>query len=189
MSIQHDDPAAIVERLDALLLGDGSPEDAMDVSTIDGLMAAALAGPGRLGFEAVLPWVWDADEGRAEPGFASRARAVEIFTLLRQHWLDVDAALRRDDYTPVIYRNASRDGRPGAAVIDEWCRGFLLGLRLQAIAALPPDLDVLLRPVRLYGSEEGWDELDRLALPASEHEAIAAGLGATAQALRRHFRG
>ena len=195
MSVATDrvEPDAVVDRLAQLLLSDASPESAMDISTLDGFMAAALAGPATSHLSDLLPWIWDADGGTKEPNFRSEAEAEELIALVIQHWNDVATTLADapEDYAPIVYQRPATDDRAEVSVIDEWCYGYALGLQLQAldVEQLPNALKDMLGPIFLYGTEDGWEQLERLELSDEQHESIAEALPGIVVALREHFHG
>ena len=192
-------PAADLDRLAELLGSDASPEHVMDISTLDGFIAAALAGPDQPELADVLPWMLDPERTDEQVSFGSEADAQELITLIAQHWRDTADILADspEDYEPVLYLEGSDDGDDeaaeqgeGVSIIDDWCFGFVLGLQLQdeVFERLPDELKDLLGPVFLYGSEEGRAELERLQLTPEQHESIAQALPGIVVALYRHFR-
>ena len=193
-------PAADLDRLAELLDSEASPEHVMDISTLDGFIAACVAGPDRPELGDVLSWVLDPDRTGGEVSFGSEVDAQELLTLVAQHWHDTDDVLADspEEYEPVLYlqesEGAAADADAGDAevsVIDDWCSGFVLGLQLQTdvFERLPDELKDLLGPVFLYGTDEGRAELDRLQLSLEQHESIAQALPGIVVALYRQFRG
>jgi hypothetical protein len=71
-----------IEKLDAFLLSDGGLENAMDVSTLDGFLCAVLSGPKVITPSEWIRWVWDREEGKQAPEFASEKQAQRILGLL-----------------------------------------------------------------------------------------------------------
>ena len=191
-------PAADLDRLAELLDSEASPEHVMDISTLDGFIAACLAGPDRPQLGDVLPWILDPERSGEEVSFGSEADAQELLTLVAQHWHDTDDILADspEDYEPVLYLQESEGddadaGDAEVSVIDDWCSGFVLGLQLQTdvFERLPGELKDLLGPVFLYGTDEGRAELERLQLTLEQHESIAQALPGIVVALYRQFRG
>ena len=190
-------PAADLDRLAELLDSEASPEHVMDISTLDGFIAACLAGPDRPQLGDVLSWILDPERSGEEVSFGSEADAQELLTLVAQHWHDTDDILADspEDYEPVLYLQESEGddadaGDAEVSVIDDWCSGFVLGLQLQTdvFERLPDELKDLLGPVFLYGTDEGRAELDRLQLSLEQHESIAQALPGIVVALYQHFR-
>lgn len=181
-------------------MSDASPENALDISALDGFIAAALAGPDRPHLGDVLPYMLDQDPSEREISFGVEVEAEELVSLIAQHWHDTEQTLASSpqDYAPLLYvqeSNAEEAGQgtveSGAVtIIDDWCYGFIIGLQqTDAFERLPDDLKGLLRPVFLFGTEEGAEELKRMRLTREEHERIADGLAGIVVALYQHFRG
>lgn len=180
-------PAADLDRLAELLDSDASPEHVMDISTLDGFIAGAMAGPDAIELAEVLPWILDPEGSVQEPSFASEQEAQELVALIAQHWADTAEILADspEDYEPVLYLQETEDAEGDAAgegaqvsIIDDWCAGFVLGLQLHddLFERLPDELKDMLGPVFLYGTEEGHEELERLQLSPEQHESIAEAL-------------
>lgn len=191
-------PAADLDRLAELLGSDATPEHVMDISTLDGFIAACLAGPDRPQLSEVLPWILDPERTEQEVDFGSEAEAQETLALIAQHWGDTAEILAAspEDYEPVLYLEGSDDEDEEAdgeevSIIDDWCFGFVLGLQLQddVIERLPEELKDMLGAIFLYGTEEGRPELERLQLTPEQHESIAHALPGVVAALYEHFQG
>jgi uncharacterized protein len=73
-----------IEELDAFLLADDDLENAMDVSTFDGFLCAALSGPNVIVPSEWMRWVWDKEEGAQAPEFTSEKQAQRILSNLRR---------------------------------------------------------------------------------------------------------
>lgn len=194
-------PTADLDRLAELLASDASPEHVMDISMLDGFVAAIVAGPDQPQLADVLPWILDPDRTDEEVSFGSEADAQELVALVAQHWHDTAETLADDPegYEPVLYLQGPEDedgevvvgDGQEVSIIDDWCSGFVLGLQLQSdvFERLPDELKDLLGPVFLYGTEEGRPELERLQLTPEQHESIAQALPGIVVALYRHFSG
>lgn len=192
---QQPETGDVLEKLDELLRTDGLPENVADVSTLDGLVAGALVGPQDVPLADLMAWVWDDEAGEAAPNRKStelRPVLDEIAALVEQHWNDT-AVLLQDDpdgYAPIIYA-AETEGQGEVSGIDEWCWGFVRGMRLSGVEFedLPDELQELVAPVFLYGTEEGWAQLEELNVTREQHETIAEALGAIVVALLAHYQG
>ena len=101
-------PSADLDRLAELLMSEASPDNAMDISTLDGFIAAVLAGPDGPELGELLPMMLGQDEPGQELGFRSEAEAGELVALIAQHWRDTAQTLARhpEDYQPVVYAQA-----------------------------------------------------------------------------------
>ncbi len=193
-------PMADLDRLAELLGSNASPEHVMDISTLDGFIAAALAGPDQPRLADVLPWILDPERTEQDVGFGSEEEAQELIALIGQHWHDTADILADspEDYEPVLYLEGADDADGDVfvdgeevSIIDDWCYGFVLGLQLQTdvFERLPDALKDMLGPIFLYGTEEGRPELERLQLTPEQHESIAEALPGIVAAVYAHFRG
>jgi uncharacterized protein len=61
-------------------------------------------------------------------------------------------------------------------IVGEWCYGYMRGVALDAYAwsATDADIESLLRPIQLWGTEEGWRRIEAMsdADKARERNAI-----------------
>ena len=174
-----------IVRLDEFFMREGGPEDTMDVAMLDGYLAAVVSGPRLIMPGEMLRWVWDTERGAAQPEFQSNEEAQDIIGLIMRQWNAVNDALTHSpqSYEPLINeRQIEGDTIP---VIDEWCMGYYKGISLD-LAGWTPLLvsqPALFSSILLYGTEEGWEQLQRKKLSVAEHEAIADSLGDSARAI------
>ncbi len=75
MNVIPDTPLSNEEigELDAFLMSDATPDDCMDIVTLDGFLTALAIGPKLVPPSVWLPLVWGCEE---EPAFESSAQAV-----------------------------------------------------------------------------------------------------------------
>ena len=180
---------AELDELDRFLLDAEGIDESMDISMLDGFLAAVLSGPTTILPSEWMRWVWDVEKGEDSPIFSGMDEAQRIMGLLMRHMNDVANTLHGapEQYEPLIQENPN-DGDP-IPVIDEWCLGFMKGMSLDSTGWLPitigrPDW---LSTVILYGTEEGWEQLKRKPLSIEEHRLRAAGLGQTVRSVHAHF--
>jgi len=116
-----------LEQLDAWLMSDDSPEECMDISMLDGFLAAIVSGPVVMPSEW-LPAVWGPGEWR---GFRSEQEAKRILTLIMRLQNDVALSLHDDPskFEPIFYENRAVD--PPVEIADEWCYGYMRGVKLR----------------------------------------------------------
>ena len=153
-----------IEKLDAFLLSDGGLENAMDVSTLDGFLCAVLSGPKVITPSEWIRWVWDREEGKQAPEFASEKQAQRILGLLMRHANDIAVTLSQvpKEYEPLFFERDVKGGT--VSIVDEWCCGYMKGIALDPvgwqplIAARPCWFEV----IHLYGTEGGWNKLKTL---------------------------
>jgi uncharacterized protein len=185
MKLLNDGPLADEEirELDEFLLEAEGIDEAMDLSTLDGFLTAILCGPKTILPSEWLHWVWDMERGEDVPVFEDQAQAQRILGLLMRHMNDIAETLHEapEDYEPVLMENPN-DGAP-IPIIDDWCAGFMKGVQLDRDGWLPvlvgkPEW---LSTILLYGTEEGWEALQKKELSLDEHKALANGLADSVQ--------
>jgi uncharacterized protein len=74
-----------IDQLDDFLTSDSAPDEAMDVSMMDGFMSALASGPNLVMPGAMLAWIWDAKHGQDLPTFASADESNGIVGLIIRH--------------------------------------------------------------------------------------------------------
>lgn len=112
-----------IDQLDDFLTSDSAPDEAMDVSMMDGFITALASGPNLMMPGTMLAWIWDAEHGQGLPTFASADESKDIVGLIIRHWNSVNDTLNHAsaEYEPLILKRES-DGRV-ISVIDDWCEG------------------------------------------------------------------
>ena len=111
-----------LEDLDEFLLEEGILDERMDLSTLDGFLTAFAICPCEFGEDEWLPWVWDMEDGKAQPKFSSEAEVSYIFSLLTRHYNSIVETFNTNPaaFDPIFWR-----GEVWGA--SEWCEGFIKG--------------------------------------------------------------
>jgi uncharacterized protein len=129
------------------------------------------------------------ESGKDAPTFKDQAHAQRILGLLMRHMNDIAETLRKvpEHYEPLLMENPN-NGNP-ILIIDEWCSGFMKGVHLDSDGWLPvvvgkPDW---MSTITLYGTEEGWEVLEKKNLSLDEHGALAAGLAGAVQQIHAYW--
>ena len=172
-----------INELDQFLLDTEGIEESMDVSTLDGFLTAIACGPKTIMPSEWMRWVWDMERGEDAPEFKDQTQAQRILGLLMRHMNDIAQTLHEapEQYEPLLLDNPN--GGDPIPILDEWCLGFMKGVRLDSEGWLPvvvgkPDW---MSTIMLYGTEEGWEALKKKDLSLDEHKALADGLAGTVQ--------
>jgi uncharacterized protein len=169
------------DRLDDFLISDGAPDNTMDTSMLDGYLAAVASGPNLVMPDQMLRWIWDTENGEESPEFKDQAEASEVVSLILRHYQHVNSALNNQQYEPMILER--RHKRQMISIIDEWCVGYCIGIAADD-RAWQPLLDSkpeLFKIIKLYGTEDGWDILEKKPLAVRQHEAAADSLADSAR--------
>lgn len=153
-----------IEKLDASLLSDGSLEDAMDISTLDGFLCAVLSGPKVIMPSEWMRWVGDMKNGEQDREFASEKQAQRIIGLLMRYANDIAVTLSQapQHYEPLFFEREIKGYI--VSIVDEWCCGYVKGIALdpagwQPLIETQPDW---FEVIHLYGTEGGWNKLKTL---------------------------
>ena len=170
-----------VNELDQFLLDAEGIEESMDIATLDGFMTAIVCGPKTIMPSEWMRWVWDMERGEDAPEFEDQAQAQRILGFMMRHMNAIAETLHQapEQYEPLLMENPN--GGDPIPILDEWCSGFMKGVRLDSEGWLPvlvgkPDW---MSTIMLYGTEEGWDALKQKNLSLDEHKALADGLADT----------
>lgn len=161
---------AELAELDAFLMSEAVGEEAMDIPMLDGLCTALVVGPVAVPPSQWLPLVWD----KEEMVWASEAQATAMINLVMRHMNSVAVLFQEapKEFEPLLAFR--QEGEREVAVLDEWCTGFALGVALAGEAWEPMMEDeenqVLLTPIMLYGTQDGWQAMQDDAKLAGRHE-------------------
>jgi uncharacterized protein len=162
-----------LDRLDDFLLGrmddqtsdeiaasDGD-EAILGVSELDGFLTALVSSPNVIVPSRWLPALW----GVEEPVWESAEELQEIFGLIVRHQNSIAATLLQEPqaFEP-MFGEREVEGKK-YLIVDEWCHGYMRGVVLDARAwsASDADIEALLRPIQLWGTEEGWRKIDAMS--------------------------
>jgi uncharacterized protein len=180
---------AEIALLDDFLIGDSVPEKAMNLSMMDGFMAALASAPKLTMPSSMLRWIWDAAHGQEAPAFADAQEAASIIGLIMRHWNGVNSTLNRapDEYQPLIPKRNTY-GKT-ISIIDSWCSGYYKGIAIdrtgwQPLLAQHPEW---FTAIQLYAGEGGRDELERRQESINQHQTFADSLASSVRHIHRFW--
>ncbi len=157
------DGTADMDALEAYLASDDSPEDAMDLSELDGFLAGLIVGPEPVPPSEWLPLIWDNEE----PVFADQAQADQILSTILGRYNEIADGLDAHpaDYAPIFWQDFA-----GATIVEDWAIGFMQAVSLRQAQWEPvlndDDSAMLLIPIAaIAGLAIPDDEQDDLSLP------------------------
>lgn len=177
---------AEIDELDNFLLSDATPDNCMDLPTLDGFFAALVLNPEFVMPSEYLPWVWDIDEGKEMPSFASNEQASHIMGLVLRYYNSVLDAIRNETFSPLFYILAQEDGSEFYDA-EGWCEGFMRGVFLfsEPWTEIFESYPELIEPMVLLGTEHGWEMLDKnpdiRQLTQEAYESIAGAVALLAE--------
>jgi uncharacterized protein len=153
ISRPQDDEDPDLAELCALLASDRARPGCLNLSALDGFLAAILAGPERVSPEEWLPMVW----GEGEPAWADRAEAWRVFDAVRARHDQVARQLEED---PDAYAPIFRTLHDGTVTAADWARGFLVGVGLRSPRwdALTASAEGMRFLVTIVSQLPDWDE-------------------------------
>jgi uncharacterized protein len=129
-----------------------------DVVELEGFLTALVIGPNTVSPALWLPKVW----GGRTPKFKDLAEMNRFVALVMGLYNDIALTFDQAPQTfrPTFYE--SRVERRRVVIVDEWCFGFLKGMRLDARGWKPlkRERPELLKPIELFGSPAGWKECE-----------------------------
>jgi uncharacterized protein len=175
---------------DFLFAEDSGLDQPMDVSMIDGFFCALVSGPNLISPAQALAWVFDFEHGEQQPALKDAAQVQQIMSLLMKQWNATAAELMSAAcaYEPLLGCREVDDGRQ-VFILDEWCMGYLLGMSLDQAAWLPLQIEqpAWFQTILSYGTEEGWQIMERHPPSDAEHDEAAAGLALHAMLIHRYW--
>ena len=130
----------------------------VDIVELEGFLTALVIGPNLAPPTAWLPKVW----GGKNPKFKDLEELNHFVALVMGLHNDLALVFDQapDQFRPTFYE--TQVGGQRIQIVDEWCAGFLKGVRLDAAGwrALKRERPELLKPIELFGSKAGWRELE-----------------------------
>ena len=150
----------LYEKIDHYLLTFGTDRSLMCVSELDGFLTALGCSVQELEPDVWLNAIWGADED--QPVWESTEQEDEFLSLVLIMYMETMNSLLFGDFYPV-YLEQEVDGEY-SILVEEWCVGFIRGAKLigMGIGGDRDFFDEAMAPVRLFGTEAGWDKLEAM---------------------------
>ena len=130
----------------------------LDVVTLEGFLTAILIGPNTISPMLWLPKVW----GKGKPQFKDLEELNHFTALVIGLYNEIAVCFEQDpeSFEPSFYERRFDDQT--VVVVDEWCEGFIKGMRVDTEGWKPlqrerPDL---VKPMELFGTRAGWRKLE-----------------------------
>lgn len=161
MNIPREITHADVDELAAFLDSDRTPEGCIDICALDGFLTCLAIGPETIPPSRWLPFVWDEEEG-SQMEWESMDEANHILGLLMGYFNSIIADFQHDPptFSPLVYQN-----RAGEPILEDWCFGFMVGVRLSPKPwdqlALDPEMEDAFGVIAIHGTPEGWKALEK----------------------------
>jgi uncharacterized protein len=167
------------DRLADFLADEYSPSACMDISMLDGYLAAVVSGPNLVMADQMLRWIWDTENGEDSPEFQHKMEASEIIGLILRHYQHVNSALNDGVYLP---RMAKRD-------IDGWCAGYYVAIAADMAGWTPllVSQPKLLSAILLHGTTDGEEVLKSKTLTDMERDATVDSLTESSRQIHAYW--
>jgi uncharacterized protein len=170
--------AAEHQALETFLRSDDVPQTCLDLTGLDGFLAAVVLTPAPLLPSQWLPWVWDRENGEAAPEFSDMAQAQQMMGLLLRYYNAVVSAVDSGEFKP-RFQAQQQDGGSELLDAEVWATGFMSGVAIFADHGWRPVLSEhteLVAPMVVLGSAKGRQMLrdsgDRLRAAQDARQAI-----------------
>ena len=128
-----------------------------DIVELEGFLTAIVIGPHTLAPFKWLPKVW----GGHSPKFKDLDEMNRFTALVAGYYNEIAQTFieNPEAFEPTFYEREIEGQR--VVIVDEWCTGFLKGMRTDASSWKPlrREQPRLLRPLELFGTRAGWREL------------------------------
>ena len=154
---------------------------AMSVDALHGYVTAVVIGPRLLMPSQWLAWVWDRDQGRAEPVFENMALAAALTGEVMRLYNEVATSFAEDpDGFVPLFERGDGDWTP-----FEWCRGFMRGVTLayKDWSPLIVGAPMVFEPVQLLAADNGI-----VGLTDDRIDALVDAVGPSVVAIAAHWR-
>lgn len=163
-----------IDELEAFLMSDNTPEECMDISTLDGFLTALVIGPDTIMPSRWLQVVWG-ETDQDEMVWESPEKLEHLMGLVMRLYNSISQDFDADppDFNPLFMINTVPD--EDVTIIYEWCWGFMQAVDLARESWQPLFEDKEpgsgLFPIIIHGTEDGWKLLEEdPRLSAIPHE-------------------
>ncbi|TBR38296.1 YecA family protein [Marinomonas agarivorans] len=151
-----DDTEMLYTRLDYYLSAYGTERSLMSAAEVDGYFTSIACNKGSLELPAWIAAIWGSNED--QPHWRTQAEEEEFLNLTLLMYLNTMNNLGQG-IVSLVYIETEFDDE-AELLADEWCAGFMRGACLTGLTRSGNQafLDEVLAPVRLFGTEEGWQK-------------------------------
>lgn len=177
-----------IAELDEFLMSDATPEESMDIVTLDGFLTSLVIGPEVVPPSAWLKTIWG---GEGEPRFASSEQAQRVISLIMRRFNTLSFLFEEPpEFAPILWEREVEGTT--YRIADDWCWGFMAGVSLAAQAwqllLVDPENRAMLRPILTLGTEEGWRLLEADSDPDGAEQAAFDALESSVIAISHYWR-
>jgi len=162
----------------------GNEQSILDVSELDGFVAAVCSSPEEIPISDWMPTVWGGEENT--PEWQSEQEINDFVNTFITYYSFTLQKLPENQYTP-FFSDVILDKKEDS-IADEWCFGYLKGIKLwPKLEKEKSDfLNKKLKSIKLFATDEGKATLDEI--DSSEVESIIDNVKRDALEIYSHFR-
>lgn len=175
--------SADLDFVEDMLMKYGNDDSILDVSELDGFLTAIVSGPNMIMPSQWLPDMW----GGADklPEWESEAEVKRFMGAVMAMMNSIVASLMDspEEYTAMFNINSAVE--PEVIVPEEWCFGYMRGVRLGNWPALPTDANTWLDAIALHGLEENFTVLAEMTI--EEHQQSVANIEPAVRKLHKFW--
>ena len=129
-----------------------------DIVTLEGFLTAIVIGRDTISPMLWLSKVW----GKGRPQFKDLGELNHFTALVMGLYNEIAGCFEQDSasFEPSFYERRFDDQT--VVIVDEWCEGFIKGMRLDSAGwePLKHERPELLKPIELFGTRAGWRKLE-----------------------------
>jgi len=174
---------ALLNRFDESAQAVDGDEGIIDVTELDGFLAAIVSVPVTILPSQWWPEIW----GDYPPLLESDTAFEQLFTWVIRHMNGIAAMLMEQpaDFEPMFSESAVDDHV--YTIVDEWCEGYMRVIELAQArgASLDGEAEHLLQPIRAFTAAADWPGHD---LPdVGDRERLQQAIAPNVRALHAHW--
>ena len=174
----------LFDEVDEFLMHHGGDDAILNVSELDGFFTAVVSAPQTILPSQWMPAIWGGES--QAPEWPDQQQAHKFISAAMVIYNQVAQSLV-DDTFQALFMEREVKGKL-YTVVDEWCAGFLRGIKLWGPLSSADDMvvEAALQPMRLFAAEDAdWESLD--AMDEQEIESLQQEVENNALKLYRHF--
>jgi len=161
----------------------GSDKSIKSISELDGYIAAICSAPSIIMSSTWMPGLWGGE--KYSPNWKSVEDFNEFAELVLAYYHFVMNSLKMDEYS-VLFEECEIDGK-SHNFVNGWCAGYLRGINLWGPLSANKSaiLAEFLRPMLLFATESGFEELDTMS--ELDYEKHMQKIAPAAHSIYRYF--
>ena len=181
--LDQDEDDNFFQTIEDCLLRYGSDESILCTSELDGFFAALACAPVIIMPFTWMPVIWGSEH--LAPEWESEQELEQFNLSIMTHYNGVMTDFQDREFDPLFEESNNPDSE--LLIVDEWCEGFLKGLKLWG-EMKPQDMKQLescLYPIRHFCTTEGFEALETMS--STKIQQLQSSIQPKVEALYNHF--